>query len=147
VTKYQFEVSEEEWNRWKLTVPRDKSLDERIRELLEADADGRVLPAGQTGGDQEAAQPVADAGPVDVDVPGDGQTAEQRREAVRAVYERLQETGRASKADLLALAVPIAGETYSSERSLWKNLLQPALSSIEGVEPVGGSGDWRFVEN
>ena len=39
---YQFEVDDELWNRWKDTVPRSKSLDQRVRGLIEADADGRV---------------------------------------------------------------------------------------------------------
>lgn len=45
---YQFKISKPEWERWKMTVPRSKSLDERVRELIEADADGRVAesPAG-----------------------------------------------------------------------------------------------------
>jgi len=42
MVKYQFEISDDEWERWKRTVPRSKSLDERIRELIEADAEGRV---------------------------------------------------------------------------------------------------------
>lgn len=39
---YQFDVSEELWQKWKLNVPRTKTLDERIRELLLADAENRV---------------------------------------------------------------------------------------------------------
>lgn len=36
---YSFEVPAETWNDWKRGVPRDKSLDDRIIELLEEDTD------------------------------------------------------------------------------------------------------------
>ena len=42
MTKYQFDIDEEKWENWKETVPRSKSLDQRIIELIEADTDGRV---------------------------------------------------------------------------------------------------------
>jgi len=42
VTTYQFEIDDDLWEEWKDTVPRSKALDERIRELIEADKDGRV---------------------------------------------------------------------------------------------------------
>jgi len=42
MTIYQFEIDDDTWNEWKDTVPRSKSLDTRIIELIEADMDGRV---------------------------------------------------------------------------------------------------------
>lgn len=39
---YQFECNDETWKAWKDTVPRSKSLDTRLRELIQADTDGRV---------------------------------------------------------------------------------------------------------
>ena len=39
---YQFEVDDDTWTEWKRTVPRDKSLEQRLIELIEADTDGRV---------------------------------------------------------------------------------------------------------
>ena len=42
MVKYQFEVDDDTWSQWKDTVPRSKSLDKRIIELLKADTDGRV---------------------------------------------------------------------------------------------------------
>lgn len=44
MVKYQFEVDDESWRKWKNTVPRSKSLDQRIIELIEADTEGRVQP-------------------------------------------------------------------------------------------------------
>lgn len=42
MTKYQFQIDDEKWKDWKDTVPRSKSLEERIIELIEADTEGRV---------------------------------------------------------------------------------------------------------
>jgi len=43
MVKYQFQVDDEKWKAWKETVPRTKSLEKRLNELIEADTDGRVL--------------------------------------------------------------------------------------------------------
>ena len=43
VTKYQFQIDDDKWEEWKLTVPRNKSLETRIVELIEADTEGRVI--------------------------------------------------------------------------------------------------------
>lgn len=42
MTKYQFQIDDDTWNDWKETVPRSKSLQDRIIELIEADTDGRI---------------------------------------------------------------------------------------------------------
>lgn len=42
MTKYQFQIDDEKWSEWKETVPRSKSLEKRIIELIEADAKGLV---------------------------------------------------------------------------------------------------------
>ena len=42
VVKYQFQIDDEKWAAWKETVPRSKSLEKRITELIEADTEGRV---------------------------------------------------------------------------------------------------------
>lgn len=39
---YQFQIDDEKWDAWKDTVPRSKSLEDRIIELIEADTEGRV---------------------------------------------------------------------------------------------------------
>jgi hypothetical protein len=40
--RYQFQIDDQTWQRWKETVPRSKSLEKRIIELIVADAEGRV---------------------------------------------------------------------------------------------------------
>lgn len=37
--QYQFKIEEDKWTEWKLGVRRDKSLRERIIELIEEDAE------------------------------------------------------------------------------------------------------------
>ena len=43
VVKYQFQADDDEWANWKDTVPRRKSLEKRINELIVADTEGRVF--------------------------------------------------------------------------------------------------------
>lgn len=43
MVKYQFQADDDEWRDWKNTVPRSKSLEVRINELIRADTEGRVL--------------------------------------------------------------------------------------------------------
>lgn len=45
MVKYQFQADDDEWQAWKRTVPRDKSLEQRINELIRADTEGRVTAA------------------------------------------------------------------------------------------------------
>lgn len=42
MVKYQFQADDDEWEAWKNTVPRSKSLEQRINELIRADTEGRV---------------------------------------------------------------------------------------------------------
>jgi len=48
VVRYQFQIDDEKWEAWKETVPRSKSLEKRIIELIEADTDGRVIDEDET---------------------------------------------------------------------------------------------------
>lgn len=47
VVKYQFQIDDERWRKWKETVPRTKSLEKRLNELIEADTEGRVVEDGK----------------------------------------------------------------------------------------------------
>lgn len=42
MVRYQFQIDDETWAEWKETVPRSKSLETRIIELIKADTEGRV---------------------------------------------------------------------------------------------------------
>lgn len=43
MVRYQFQVDDDLWEEWKETVPRSKSLETRIVELIEADKEGRII--------------------------------------------------------------------------------------------------------
>jgi len=43
MVRYQFQVDDDLWEDWKETVPRSKSLEQRMIELIEADKDGRII--------------------------------------------------------------------------------------------------------
>jgi hypothetical protein len=43
MVRYQFQVEDDLWEEWKETVPRSKSLEKRIVELIEADKEGRII--------------------------------------------------------------------------------------------------------
>lgn len=47
VVRYQFQIDDDKWAAWKETVPRSKSLEQRIIELIEADTEGRVSEPGE----------------------------------------------------------------------------------------------------
>lgn len=52
-TTFSLQIEEETWEAWKATVPRNKSLQTRIIELIEADAEGRVVEQQEDESDDE----------------------------------------------------------------------------------------------
>ena len=150
MVKYQFEIDDEKWEQWKNTVPRSKSLEARIIELIEADTLGRVReesvssahdPQGEQGGDREEQPSETDKSPPqphaagavreeaehalrELGLPGNGSKYETRIEAVLSFYDYLREHAgeRVSKEDLRDLADEADIDTgYSSFGSLWSN--------------------------
>jgi hypothetical protein len=74
MVKYQFQVDDETWQEWKRTVPRDKSLEKRIVELLEADTEGRVADTRE--GREAPPEPPAGRSDAGIgDAPRDDETA------------------------------------------------------------------------
>jgi len=41
IVRYQFKIPKDLWEEWKLTVPRNKSLEKRLRELIKEDKEER----------------------------------------------------------------------------------------------------------
>lgn len=83
----------------------------------------------------------------DLDLPGSGERLERRREAVRTLYEFLQEEGTASRSEFLELVDP-EEVGYSSAESFWTNLVKArdALKQLPGVDAPGeGEHTWRYV--
>jgi hypothetical protein len=156
---YQFQVEQEQWDEWKNTVPRTKSLDERLRELIKADAEGRVQePTEHTEPEIEHTEPepsaMADDRPgVDrerlvEEVPGSGELAETRADIVLDMYDVLREQGTAEKSDMLSV-VDVEESGYASEASVWSNLVKgrDTLRSLPGVKkPPSGRTEWEYTE-
>jgi len=165
MVKYQFEIEDDEWERWKETVPRSKALDQRIRELIQADADGRVMEET----DEEPA-PIDDAVPTEPaveelsddlepapiddavrdrlidEVPSSGDLAERRADEILKMYDLLRERGEAEKSDLLGV-VDVEATEYASAASVWSNMVKgrDTLRALPGVEtPPEGRTKWRY---
>jgi len=106
VVTYQFKTDDEEWEAWKETVPRSKSLDTRLRELMKADREGRVLEP-----DPDADKPskeyhdavddvVRDTPVIDEVVSQWSDTddrLQQRRDAAEAALEHIKSDGQLGK--------------------------------------------------
>jgi hypothetical protein len=95
-------------------------------------------------GTRDRTAPSDDA--VEIDVPGNGQTAEARRQAVLNMRDRLRELGTAEKSDLLEV-VDANSVGYSSLESFWSNVVKgrSSLKSLDGVEaPAEGGRMWRW---
>lgn len=159
MTKYQFECPDSLWRKWKRTVPRDVNLDERIRQLLEADAEGRVIEASSEA--DESGRDVAESDPEGlreaVDFPG---PEERVQDCLRAVYlarHYVHEHGGATKAELVVNVMEQQPAGYDVEGALekiasgeryrggwWRNVVKPGLEALPEIEaPTGGASEWR----
>jgi hypothetical protein len=163
MVKYQFEIDDDDWRAWKNTVPRTKSLDERIRELIAADTDGRVREA-EAGRQQSSGQPT-DAASIKPETPqvtlpenveetlrgeiaGSGELLDARVDAIMSMYSVLRERGQAEKDELLD-AVDVDATGYASRASVWSNMVKgkDTLSALPGVEPPPtGRSEWRYID-
>jgi len=165
--RYQFEGPRDLWDEWKTTVPRDKSLQERILELLEADRDGRVTPKNTPTDDTTPARtpdeaPRDDApassssADVDVldamDIP-QGKDPEACRDALYAVRDYLEEHGPASRREIVTAVMPDHPLGYDvpdlepGDRfrgAWWRRIIQPGLrDALDDVEYRENHSDYR----
>jgi len=171
VTKYQFEIDDDEWERWKDTVPRSKTLDERIRELIEADRNGRVLePSADRSSERTRERDHAGTGPSTpasaVDVPQnadlrerldalefpdpqkEGYTREDRVDLLATVYQRLEDAdGDWVTRDELRDLFETMPAGYTSESSWYERFVREWLPELEEVEKSGkGASGMRIRE-
>lgn len=99
----------------------------------------------------EPAEPLSLEDRLDIiDVPGSGEKEVQRREAVRAAVDYIQEHGGATPADLKDDVYPDHTGDYASGRSWWKNCVYPALRELaesdDRLEKADQSGRWSWCE-
>lgn len=170
MTTYQFEIDDEKWDDWKDTVPRSKSLEERIIELIEADTDGRVQePSEDDIAESGLSSPrtAAESTPmIDEKTPGSSQEDENLREQLRdelagsgdllearvdevlKMYDYLREHGTAEKDDLLDV-VDVEATDYKDADSVWSNMVKgkDTLRTLPGVtKPSSGRSEWTYTE-
>ncbi|QFU83297.1 helix-turn-helix domain-containing protein [Natronorubrum aibiense] len=81
----------------------------------------------------------------DVELPGTGETLENRREALRAAYDYLTENPSAKKSDFLQDVFPQHPAGFETADGWW-NAIQPALKELPGVDPPQERGHiWHFL--
>lgn len=107
MVKYQFEIDDEKWNKWKDTVPRSKSLENRIIELIEADTEGRVQESGAREEGSPPSRPVASEPPlgeenVGIDLPSEEKITADVWDAVDTVANRWDDDTRLENRRLAA---------------------------------------------
>lgn len=159
---YQFEIDADTWSEWKATVPREKSLHDRIRELLDADRAG-VVPENPPIDDAEAPDEAprddapASSSSADVDVRDamdipQGKDPEACRDALYAVHDYLEEHGPASRREIVTSVMPDhplgydVPELEPGDRfrgAWWRRLIQPALREFPSVEYRENHSDYR----
>lgn len=166
---YQFQVDEETWTEWKNTVPRSKSLDTRLRELIEADTEGRVreeslesAPEPEPAPEPTPTEDVAHVGeerspaPIDEDLreqlreelAGSGDLLEARVDELLKMYDVLRDRGEAEREELLDV-VDVDATKYQDRESVWSNMVKgkDTLRALPGVEkPPTGRTVWTHTE-
>lgn len=85
-----------------------------------------------------------------LDVPGSGEKADRRRDAVRAALEYIREREQATPAELKDDVYPDHTGEYASGRSWWKNCVYPALRDLadgdDRLEKADTTGRWSWNE-
>ena len=157
---YQFEIDDDDWADWKDTVPRSKALDVRLRELIQADTEGRVSAPPERAETPAAAErgetpSVSRRGVSDETrdalrggLAGSGDLLARRVDAIVAMYDVLRDRGEAEKDELLD-AVDVDATGYAGRDSVWSNMVKgkETLSALPGVEPPStGRSEWRYHE-
>lgn len=132
------------------SVDDDDVQDDRAGEDIAAT--GSSTPATDAPRDQDPA-PVQDQQDGDVqaridalDLPGSGETLAARRDAIRRLYDYLQDQGTAQKSDFLD-QIDADAVGYASAGSFWSNCVKgrDSLQSLPGVDAPGeGEHTWRF---
>ena len=175
MVKYQFEIDDEKWEEWKNTVPRSKSLEARIIELIEADTEGRVSegdsreapsserdPRGRDGEtvplepDSRAARTDAardDAEHVlrELGLPGRGDDLEARIEALLEMHDLLREReGERVETEELKEIVERHAHGYADADSFWsncvkKNSAQDRPNALKALPGVREAGSGEYV--
>jgi len=146
VTTYQFDTDDEEWDAWKNQVPRSKSLDTRLRELMKADREGRVLPPDHEGDSRSEEyhdvvdEVVRETSVVDEIASGWDDSDErlrQRRRAAEAALELIQSRGELGKSTAMDELLPDHAVDGQNDETWWRKNVRPVLQQVATYSPGG----------
>jgi hypothetical protein len=176
MVKYQFEIEDDKWLEWKNTVPRSKSLEQRIIELIEADTQGRVQqtpgpsrcsgsdPKGEAGesapadprserGDGHTVRQEAEHSLRELGVPGSGENQESRIEALLEMHDLLREHEgvKIGTSQLKEIAAEF-DHGYKDADSFWtncvkKNKTQGRENALKSLPGVREAGSGKYTYN
>jgi hypothetical protein len=119
MVRYQFQIDDETWREWKETVPRSKSLEQRIIELIEADRDGRVEAVGDDVRDISVPPSVPDR----ID-------AADARAAIAATLALVEGDGGVQRQEIIAEIAPqhpLGYDDIGERGAWWRKIIRPAL--------------------
>lgn len=153
--KYQFYCDDDLWDEWKETVPRSKSLEHRLVELIKADRDGRVLDERQELS-TEVKESTQDEQFSDLEFPA-GIDRVEYIGAIDAAREYIQENGGATKAELVREVMPDYPTKYDADEAIdkidsgkryrgawWRRVIKPGLKASDDIEePEPGGSEWK----
>ncbi|MDS0478674.1 hypothetical protein [Natrinema sp. 1APR25-10V2] len=174
MVKYQFEISDEKWEKWKNTVPRSKSLEARIIELIEADTEDRVLeemdnapPSSEleqteqredappepsvTHDDGKSVREEAERVLRGLDLPGRGDDLEGRIEALLEMHDFLREReGERVEAGQLREISGRHAHGYADAGSFWSNCVkkndaQERPNALKALPGVREAGSGEYT--
>lgn len=148
VTVYQFKIADDEWESWKTTVPRSKALDTRLRELIKADREGRVLPPDHDG-DRPSSETydVVDEAINSDDVVSrisrswtdPEQKLDQRREAAAAALELIRRRGQLGKRHAVETLLPEFAVDGQNDETWYRQNVRPVLREVATYSPTDGA--------
>jgi len=154
MVEFRFSCEQSKWNDWKDTVPRSKTLEQRILELIEADTDGRVQqPPVDTTADDGPAPVVEHESPPDktadvieraredfVDDPD--QRPEARVDSLRAAIAAVADEP-LSKSELQKRVYPeIEVDIQQNERTWFRKTVKPYLKDV--AEYSNSDQKWHY---
>ena len=162
---YQFKIPDEKWNEWKNTVPRSKSLEQRLNELIQADAAGRVRDAKVGRHDERATETVADSDEgetrgADVALPPeledalaefratceeyDAERAAVRVAAAKAIMQLLIAEDGLGKSDAQDELLPEFSVPNQSPQTWWDKQGKRLLKDVDVVEYESGRNEYVY---
>ncbi|ELY61197.1 helix-turn-helix domain-containing protein [Natronolimnohabitans innermongolicus] len=126
-------------------------VEDGVLETRKVGARGRVwwkpleTPTHEPSGRDDSVPTAVRSAMNEVELPGTGETLEDRREALHASYEYLTENPSAKKSDFLQDVFPQYPAGFETAEGWW-NAIQPALRELPGVDPPQERGHiWHYL--